>query len=159
MSKKRTTELLVESGILPRGGVAQLERHKMVPQGTVDRLGIRPVSLDRDSAEARGFADKLQKKLDEEETEIRQQNLTPGVPIQAWLKWGEGPIDPQPTEVLVDKLGRVYLPIQLLGNGQKKRIKAIRFQEGTPETPVDHTELLYEGTTLKYLVCALRRRQ
>lgn len=160
MSKKTSTDMLIEGGILPENGVAQLERHRMVPQGTTEKLGSHPVSFDRDSGEASRFADRLQQKLDDEESEIRQQDLAvAGERRAVHLQWGDGSLDPNPQKVLVDKLGRVYLPLHMLGNGQRRKIKGISFTGSKADAiPVQYTEPRYEGDLLKHLVCTLRRR-
>lgn len=160
MTKKTSREMLIEGGILPKNAIQQMERHKMVPEGTADRIGTHPVSLDRDSEEACRFADDLQDLLDEEESELRQQDLAvAGEKKPVWVQWGDGKLDPNPQKVLVDKLGRVYIPLAMLGNGQKKKIKGISFTGESGDTiRVDYTEPRYEGEFLKYLVCTLGRK-
>lgn len=158
MSKKSSVQMIIESGILPSNAVAQLERHKMVPEGTSDRLGVSPVSFEQDSAAAEVFMEKLQQRLDEEDTEIRQTALeVGGEEREVNLVWGDGALDPQKRKVRVDEMGRVYLPLSALGSGSKKKVKAISFSGSKAGAiPVAFTEPRYEGNSLKHLVCTLR---
>lgn len=156
--RKSSTDMLLEAGILPKNAVAQLEKHRMVPQGTVDRIGSRPVSFEDDSEKAKSFARELQEKLDEEESEIRQQDLAvEGEHRAVWLQWGDGALDQNPQKVLVDKLGRVYLPLHLFGSGQRKKIKGISFTgERKDVRQVGSMEPRYEGDHLRQWVCVLK---
>ena len=160
MEKKTSSRMLLEAGIIPKNAVAQLERNRMVPVGTTERHGIHPVSFEKDSEEARRFAEDLQCRLDEEHSEIRQTDLAlEGEHKPVWIQWGDGSLDPNPQQCLVDKMGRVYIPIAMLGNGQRRKIKGVSF-DGNKEgiVRVAYTEPRYEGEHLKTLACFLEER-
>lgn len=155
MAKKSSTTLLVESGILPKNAISQLERHRMVPQGTAERAGTRPVSLENASNAAR-FARDLQKSLDDEELEFRLQDLAVlGERRPVWIQWSDGSMSHE-VQALVDKLNRVYVRVESLGNGHKKKIKGVSFTgRKTDVHNITHTETRHEGEALKHIVCYL----
>lgn len=156
--KKTSSQMLIESGILPKNGVAQLQRLKLVPENTLSQLGASPVSFEKDAREASRFAAALQSRLDEEDVEIKETELEPpGQPRSAYIVWGDNSLDTSPCTVIVDKLGRVHVPMNTKRTLAKKKIKAISF---TPTkkgaTPIDNVEPRYSGDKLQYLVCTLR---
>jgi hypothetical protein len=128
----------------------------MVPQGTAEKAGSHPVSLENDSAEAQRFADELQEQLDEENSEIRQQDLSiSGEERAVWIQWGDNSLD-GPQKMLVDKMLRVYVPIHMFANGQRRKIKGVSFSgNATDVIKVAYTEPRYSGEDLKYLACYL----
>jgi hypothetical protein len=94
--------------------------------------------------------------LEKEDTEIKQQDMTlPVKDCQVWIQWGDSSISQNPITALVDKLGRVYLSVDLLGGG-KKKVKGVSFTGRRLDIrKVEYTEPRYEGENLKYLVCYL----
>lgn len=105
------------------------------------------------------FADELQGKLDTENSEIKQQDLAlAGESRAVWVQWGDNSLD-GPQKVLVDKMGRVYIPTHMFGNGQRRKIKGVSFTGKTADIiKVAYTEPRYEGDHLKYLACYLEER-
>ena len=160
MGKKSSSQMLLEAGILPKNAVKQLERNRMIPVGTTEQHGTLPVSCETDLAGAAKFADQLQGKLDDEQSQIRQTDLAlEGQHKPVWVQWGDGSLDSNPQKCFVDKLGRVYVPISMLGNGQRRKIKGISFTgRKTDAFRVDYAEPRYEGDHMKYIACFLAEK-
>jgi hypothetical protein len=109
-------KMLIESGVLPMGAVLQLEKWKVLEEGTAAQAGTRPVSLDGDSEAARKFTTDLREALDEENSTIREMaldtHLTSVTAREVVWHQSEGAgstLALSNVEIHMDKLGRVHM--------------------------------------------------
>lgn len=156
----KSSKMLIESGIIPKSGLQQMEKWRVVEEGASESHGKHPVSLERDSEEALQFANQLAEELDKEDEEIRETDLSPAVQANVWIKWARAK-EVEAVLGAVDALGRVILPATLFGNGQKRKIQEVAYQRpGRDESPcrpkaVVSTEPRYQGDIISEIVCNL----
>ena len=92
----------------------------------------------------------------EEDGEIRQTDLAiAGGPREVRLSWSSNKLDAEPVTATVDKMNRVYLPIQLFGNGTKRQLKGVSLDDGKTIKRVTSIEPRYQGNTVTHMCCTL----
>lgn len=106
----RTSELMIESGIIPKNTLQQLVNWRLIPEGSEVSHGKHPVSLDSSNKlEVKRFIKELSEALRQDMTEIRETELdSAGGYERADL--GYESKEHVFADVFVDRLERVVIP-------------------------------------------------
>jgi len=74
--KEPAVKLIIRSGMIPENVLLQLQQWKLLPPGSVEEAGTRPVSLESGWETAQAFVDNLERVIEDEANEIKETELT-----------------------------------------------------------------------------------
>lgn len=115
------------------------------------------MSLEAGSTEAAKFSERLTAQIDRENETIRETDFAiAGDFKRVWFQWSDASFSSKPSDVFVDKMNRVYVPLAVLANGRHRTVKGVSFSNDPNKViPVERTEPRYEGANQTSLVCYL----
>lgn len=157
---KPTTEMLIEAGLIPADTVAQLVRWRALPEEMLEKVGLHPVSLEQNSAEAAKFADSLAKQMESEDRLIRETELdVMGDEVKVIIQFSDGSLSAT-VVATIDKFGQVHVPTSVFLNGRQRKIKGISF-DGHPDNirRVISQDPRFSGDLATSIVCQLEEEE
>lgn len=113
-------QLLIQSGTVPENVLQQLVRWKLLSEEALAQDGSLPDSSSTGWKTAAEFVSTLNSLIDLEQSTIRETDFeVTGIVKVVYLKWGNGRFDKRGKVAILDSLGRVLIPEDMLGNGAK----------------------------------------
>lgn len=108
MRGKNSTELLVQSGVIPENTLRQMVQWKSLPEETLQSYGSRQVTLENGKKEVTQFVSRLQKNLDQESLDIRETEFSALEYTRVTVHFPSG--EKEALDAGLDRLGRIHLP-------------------------------------------------
>jgi hypothetical protein len=141
--------LLIQSGVIPENALRQLVKWKIFDKKVLDQTpdGSPPTSLSAGWETPDQFVDALTELIELEQDTIRETDFeVAGAFKTVWFKWGNGRFDKKERQVLVDNMGRVFVPRSMLKNGNRI-VQAVSFTPNSSDLQrVISEETRFNGT-------------
>lgn len=148
----KVTDMLLESGLISSESLRQLNRWKMLPDDWEQKVNVRPISLEKDFANADEFTDNLRSAINVEDVSIREATLDDfewEQPLTVF--WGDRSYD---LPAALDPMDRVAIDVRglVVGDGPTA------IQLGS-KIPIVGYEPIYQGQTCVCLILNLGESQ
>lgn len=151
---QKSSQLLIEAGIIPKNILQQLVNWRFLPEDSIESHGSRQEALkDPESPESQMFARALARAISEDIADIRETELdhTGGYEVVS-LDFGN--VGGQET-MFVDKLHRLIVPME----DRWQQLESVRFKEDEESRKVVKIEKRYQGDRVSALVIYVESKE